>query len=220
MEQGDIALATDTIQDDEDLEDDEVKPTDSMIITAITEDDYSHLEIQLYSNDGALFVHHDINLPEFPLCLAWMDCPPFLVDGQQQMIGVYAYYTCVCITNCMCTMIVYILHHVHHNTIHITIMFMLYTTGNYIAVGTFDPTIEIWNLDVLDPLEPTASLGGILSKKKKRIHKTDTKKTMVIEYKKDSHEGAVMSLSWNKHYRQALSSGSADNTVKIWVSNI
>ena len=43
---------------------------------------------------------------------------------------------------------------------------------------------------------------------------------MVIEYKKDSHEGAVLSLSWNKHYRQALSSGSADNTVKIWVSNI
>ena len=103
MEQGDMALATDTIQDDEDLEDDEVKPTDSMIITAITEDDYSHLEIQLYSNDGTLFVHHDINLPEFPLCLAWMDCPPFLVDGQQQMIGVITfgcvyivlYYLCV-----------------------------------------------------------------------------------------------------------------------------
>ena len=101
----------------------------------------------------------------------------------------------------------------------LTYLYTIYI-GNYIAVGTFDPTIEIWNLDVLDPLEPTASLGGILSKKKKRMHKTDTKKTMVIEYKKDSHEGAVMSLSWNKHYRQALSSGSADNTVKIWVSNI
>ena len=112
--------------------------------------------------------------------------------------------------------------HIHIHMLIYIVLTYLYTIyiGNYIAVGTFDPTIEIWNLDVLDPLEPTASLGGILSKKKKRMHKTDTKKTMVIEYKKDSHEGAVMSLSWNKHYRQALSSGSADNTVKIWVSNI
>ena len=32
--------------------------------------------------------------------------------------------------------------------------------GNYVAVGTFQPSIEIWNLDVMDPLEPTAILGG------------------------------------------------------------
>lgn len=32
--------------------------------------------------------------------------------------------------------------------------------GSYAAVGTFKPGIEIWNLDVMDPLEPTAVLGG------------------------------------------------------------
>jgi periodic tryptophan protein 1 len=32
--------------------------------------------------------------------------------------------------------------------------------GSYVAVGTFEPGIEIWNLDVLDPLEPSAVLGG------------------------------------------------------------
>jgi hypothetical protein len=29
-----------------------------------------------------------------------------------------------------------------------------------VAVGTFRPGIEIWDLDVLDPLEPSAVLGG------------------------------------------------------------
>ncbi|CAN0400406.1 unnamed protein product, partial [Hapterophycus canaliculatus] len=38
---------------------------------------------------------------------------------------------------------------------------------SYCAVGTFEPGIEIWNLDVLDPLEPTATLGGFKEKDKK-----------------------------------------------------
>lgn len=38
---------------------------------------------------------------------------------------------------------------------------------SYCAVGTFEPAIEIWNLDVLDPLEPTATLGGYKEKDKK-----------------------------------------------------
>ena len=32
--------------------------------------------------------------------------------------------------------------------------------GNYVAIGTFKEGIEIWNLDVLDPLEPITTLGG------------------------------------------------------------
>lgn len=44
----------------------------------------------------------DITLPDFPLSLAWMDCPPFLAGQQQQAVG------------------------------------------NYMAVGTFLPAIEIW----------------------------------------------------------------------------
>jgi periodic tryptophan protein 1 len=36
-----------------------------------------------------MFIHHDISLPEFPLCLAWLDCPPFQADGGQMAIGNY-----------------------------------------------------------------------------------------------------------------------------------
>lgn len=38
---------------------------------AMTEDEFSHLEVQLLSDDGNLYVHHDITLPDFPLSLAW-----------------------------------------------------------------------------------------------------------------------------------------------------
>lgn len=40
-----------------------------------------------------------------------------------------------------------------------------YTPGtkektNLIAIGSFLPTIEIWNLDVIDAIEPLMELGG------------------------------------------------------------
>ena len=34
--------------------------------------------------------------------------------------------------------------------------------GNFVAVGTFMPEIEIWNLDMIDSVEPAATLGGVL----------------------------------------------------------
>ena len=186
MEQGDIAYADnckDEEWDEEDQEDNEVKPNDCLLVVAMTEDEFSHLEVQLFSDEGNLFVHHDITLPDFPLSLAWMDCPPFQTsDGSQS------------------------------------------TVGNYIAVGTFSPAIEIWNLDVLDPLEPTAILGGEnpdaananTKKSKKNGGKGKEKSKKVSAFLPGSHEAAVMSLSWNSTYRQALASGSADTTVKIW----
>eukprot|EP00890_Picochlorum_soloecismus_P004609 jgi/Picsp_1/5149/NSC_02512-R1_protein len=34
------------------------------------------------------------------------------------------------------------------------------THGNFAAVGSFEPGIEIWNLDLLDAVEPIVTLGG------------------------------------------------------------
>lgn len=171
MPHGDTALALDVESEDDDAEDDEIRPNDAVIIVATTEDEYSRLEIQVLTEEGTLFVHHDITLKDFPLCLAWMDIPPFLVNNEQKEVG------------------------------------------SYVAVGTFDPAIEIWNLDILDPLEPIAVLGGedksISAKKGKKGKKSPP---MLA----GSHTQAVMSLAWNSTYRQTIASGSADFTIKIW----
>lgn len=194
MEDGNVALAmmnmdtgsmNDDDEEDEDEEDDVIRPGDRLLVAAITEDEFSHLEVQLLTDDGNLFVHHDIQLPDFPLCLAWLDCPPFLAgstgaDGAQLALG------------------------------------------NYMAVGTFSPAIEIWNLDVLDPLEPTATLGGLNPKSgnqnsnSKKSSRKKKSSEIEDEWMSGSHEDSVMTLSWNREYRQALASGSADNTIKIW----
>ena len=68
-------------------------------------------------------------------------------------------------------------------------------SGNCLAVGTFMPEIEVWNLDVLDVLEPITRLGGVKrieSKSGKKRKKTvnTTQKT----YVKGSHHDAVISM--------------------------
>lgn len=212
-----VALAMDADSEDEDAEDDQIRPSDSLLVVAMTEDEHSHLEVQLLNEDGRMYIHHDVALPEFPLCLAWLDCPPYRDDHAAIGAGGAVGQS---------------------------------TVGNYIAVGTFQCGIEIWNLDVLDPIEPTAVLGGELVDEElvayqRALKKTNRNKvksgkagkagkkqpgaTAVVEgfegieltedgrvLQAGSHSDAVMSLAWNREYRQALASGSADGTVKIW----
>jgi periodic tryptophan protein 1 len=106
--------------DDSEIEDYTLKPSDLIILSAKTEDDVSNLEVWVYEEadaDGAanLYVHHEVLLPAFPLCLAWFDCDPKGDTARR----------------------------------------------NLVAVGTLEPSIEIWDLDVVDSVEPTATLGGI-----------------------------------------------------------
>ncbi|KAL0552321.1 hypothetical protein IC582_011430 [Cucumis melo] len=84
--------------------------------------------------------------------------------------------------------------------------------GNFIAVGSMEPSIEIWDLDIIDEVQPCAVLGGIVEKKKK---KKKGKKTSVT-YKENSHTDSVLGLAWNKEFRNILASASADKQVKIW----
>ncbi|TDH68056.1 hypothetical protein CCR75_004195 [Bremia lactucae] len=180
-EDGNISMDDDDDRDDEfDREDVEVRPTDSVILVANTEEDFSTLEVQVYDDEnGALYVHHEINLPAFPLCLAWMDCAPVPLNPVTGPLD-----------------------------------------GSYVAVGTFKPGIEIWNLDILDVLEPTATLGGEDDRGLRNVAvpgpTTSLKRNSKLVLKKASHQDAVMSLDWNRNHRNMLVSGSADATVKVW----
>lgn len=123
---------------------------------------------------GNLYVHHDIPLPAFPLCLA---------HGQITSRG---------------------------------------RTGNFCAVGTFHPGIEIWNLDVLNALEPSCVLGGedttaaddFMMAQALKQHRSKSHSSGGL--RPGSHTDAVMALSWNSVHQQVIASGSADSTVKLW----
>lgn len=122
IHQGEDPYVTLPGSDDEDseIEDLEIKPDDLLILAARNEDDISNLEVWVYEEaetlgaEANVYVHHELMLPAFPLCVAWMDCDP---------AGSTA-------------------------------------PGNFVAVCTMDPGIEIWNLDVVDAVEPVATLGG------------------------------------------------------------
>ncbi|KAI9764563.1 MAG: hypothetical protein M1840_008389 [Geoglossum simile] len=89
--------------------------------------------------------------------------------------------------------------------------------GNFVAVGTFDPDIEIWDLDLIDCLYPNAILGQReeTSEGRKKKKKRKRSKKANDHY----HVDAVLSLAANRHHRNLLASSSADKTVKLWDLN-
>ncbi|THV07281.1 WD40 repeat-like protein [Dendrothele bispora CBS 962.96] len=162
----------------------EVLPTDNLLVVAKTEDEISQLEIYVYEeSEENLYVHHDLMLPNLPLCLEWLDFPPTSSSSNNDP------------TNS--------------------------GFGNYIAVGTLDPEIEIWSLDIVEAMYPNSVLGrpdrtkahvptplGTGKKKKKKMKPRSAQKAY--------HVDAVLGLSWNKVHRNLLASASADRTVKLW----
>jgi len=181
--------------DAEEEEDVKIRDGDALIVVAKTEDDFASLEINIYDTESSnLYIHHDIPLPSFPLCLALGNVVSTYQPNAESSV----------------------------------------VTGNYCAVGSFETGIEIWNLDVMNALEPTMVLGGMdtrcaeddwirmhsssmvgqgNNKKKKKKNK---KGAAAMGLREGSHTDAVMGLSWNAVHRQVLASGSADGTVKLW----
>ena len=155
-----------------DLEEEErtdalIKPTDNLFVVGKVEEEYSCLDVFVYNEDeDSTFVHHDIYLDSFPLCLEWLSFDPCAEEK----------------------------------------------SGNYIAVGTMEPEIQVWDLDVIDTVEPVFSLGQKVKKKKKK-----GKKAVAAPAEKlTGHTDSVLSLSWNRNVKKILASGGADTTVLLW----
>jgi periodic tryptophan protein 1 len=94
--------------------------------------------------------------------------------------------------------------------------------GNFVAVGTMSPEIEIWDLDVVDNMYPDAILGQEPSdgQEKNGDSSRGTKsKKKKLKRNDEYHVDAVLALAANRLHRNLLASASADKTVKLWDLN-
>ena len=158
---------------EEEKEDYTIRRTDSILVAATAESDHSNLEVYIYEHEkGNLYVHHEVILGAYPLCLEWIS----KYQGAK---------------------------------------------ANLMAVGTFLPEIEIWNLDS-ESCDPVTVLGSVdLSEKAKNMNasvaaKYKKKGLPTMAFSEQTHTDSVMSLSLNPFQSEYLASGSADHTVRIW----
>lgn len=186
----------------------QIYPTDNLVLATRTEDEISYLDVYIYDDgagalgpddekeaeneknydedvkrgmvrEGNLYIHHDLMLPAFPLCVEWLSFKP---KGENDVNNV----------------------------------------GNFAAIGTFEPTIELWNIDCIDKAFPDVILGENEYAEWSAKHsgsgksKKNKKKKKASKIYSKCHTDAVVSLSHNRIFRNVLCSTSADSTVKLW----
>lgn len=90
-------------------------------------------------------MHHDILLSSVPICLEWISYDPTAPESK----GFKSEY------------------YYHLKLFDLVLKF--FCKVNYMAVGTLNPWIEIWDLDIMDSLEPEFILSGTGAKKNKKV---------------------------------------------------
>lgn len=95
------------------------------------------------------------------------------------------------------------------------------TSGNFVAVSTMRPEIEIWDLDVVDSMYPNTILGQEPDETRELSGATNgattgKKKRKKAKANEQYHVDAVLSLAANRQHRNLLASASADQSVKLW----
>ncbi|XP_076810158.1 periodic tryptophan protein 1 homolog [Clavelina lepadiformis] len=79
--------------------------------------------------------------------------------------------------------------------------------GNFVAIGNIDSVIDVWDIDVLNTLEPAYSLGVPKEKQDEYLARGKTK---------FGHTDAVLDLSWIPLARNKIATASVDHRVALW----
>mmetsp|Transcript_137178 Transcript_137178/g.438672 ORF Transcript_137178/g.438672 Transcript_137178/m.438672 type:complete len:456 (-) Transcript_137178:120-1487(-) len=150
---------------------DEVKPEDKVFLAVSCEEDSCQLEVYVFDEEeNEMYVHHDVVLSAYPLCVEWLSSAGLEAEG------------------------------------------------SFGAIGLIDHSIQLWDLEDMELLEPTRCLG--------KERKTKGKKKKGVSaglggggsgFK--AHDGPVLCLHGNSFNRNVLASGSADESVKVWDVN-
>mmetsp|Transcript_107566 Transcript_107566/g.302831 ORF Transcript_107566/g.302831 Transcript_107566/m.302831 type:complete len:462 (+) Transcript_107566:86-1471(+) len=147
----------------------ELGPNDQVFIAASCEEEDCNLEMYIYDEDEAgMFVHHEVMLSAYPLCIEWLGSTAAAKEG------------------------------------------------SFAALGLIDHSIQIWDLDRLDPLMPAQVLGEPTRKSAKGKTKKKKRASAAAAASAEAHAGAVLCLHGSPFNRSVLVSGSADHTVKVW----
>ena len=186
--------------DSEDDNDMVLRATDHMILAAKNEEDLSQLEVWVYEDlesEGNLYVHQDIILPAFALCVASGNFDPRDASGGGSNPPLKP----------MCAI----------GTFDPEIEIWDLT-----AVDSLQPAAVLGGYEeeeVPHSAEAVEGAGGSAGAGKKKKKKKKKKKAKMPErrrLKTGSHEDSVLALAWNWEYRNVLASGSADRTIKLW----
>lgn len=179
--------------DEDELDDLNMRATDSLIVSVKSGEDVSALEVHVFDDDPDAsdeedhayiphtYIHHDVVLPALPLCTAYTQLTIGEGTDAANLVAVG-----------------------------------MFTPGIDIwdvdRVNNLEPVATLGGYDV------SASMATALSaaRQARRGGKARRKRKSKPQLLEGSHSSAVMSLSWNQVQKEYLASGSADTTIKIW----
>ncbi|XP_020573854.1 uncharacterized WD repeat-containing protein C17D11.16-like [Phalaenopsis equestris] len=225
---------SDDDDDDDEIEDMTIKPTDSVIVCARNEDEVSHLEIWIFEEsrdgDANMYVHHDVILPAFPLCTAWLDCnlkggdkgKPFLNFLFLQRFAVRSLFSNIklcCLDFRVWKSVVY-----RKDSHRDAVLGLAWNkeVRNVLASASADKLVKIWDVitgkcvaTISHHTDKVSQENGVVQGFDIRVGSSDSSGGKPV-FTLHAHDKAVSSISYNPSRPNLLATGSTDKTVKLW----
>ncbi|ODV63676.1 rRNA-processing protein PWP1 [Ascoidea rubescens DSM 1968] len=190
-------------EEEEERKELQIYPNDNLVVAGRTEDELSYLEVYVY-DDGAGNPNPNDNDDNDD-----NNSDDHLEKGMIRESSLYVHHDFMIPAFPLCIE---------------WLDFSKNDSNNFVAIGTFDPQIEIWNLDSVNSQFPDLILGQPITtnnnnNKSSRRSKKNKRNKKKIKYPLEYHTGAILSLSHNKFDKSILASTSADHMVKVWDLN-